>query len=111
MTRPDAASGVLDDDAFDDVGGRLGRVDRALEPEEDVLPADHDHRVDAVREQRSDRVPVETVAVVLEPVDLDPVLLEVLEAAQVLERLGELLAGLDENVGEPNDCSIGASIL
>src|SRR6266508_4265205 len=31
---------VLDDDALEDVGDRLGRVDGLLEPVEDVLPAD-----------------------------------------------------------------------
>src|SRR6266536_1940293 len=77
---------ILDDDAFEDVGGGLGGVDRALEPQEEVPPADHDHRVDAVREQRRDGVAVDAVAVVLEPVDLDPVLLEALEAAQLGER-------------------------
>ena len=65
--------GVLDDDALDDVGDVLGRVDRALEDGEDVLPADHDHRVDAAGEERGDGVAVDPVAVVLEPVDLDPV--------------------------------------
>jgi len=47
-----ATSGVLDDDALEDVGDRLGRIDRALEALVDVLPADHDHRVDAALEQR-----------------------------------------------------------
>ena len=35
---------------------RLAGVDGGLERLEDVLPADHDHRVDPVREQRRDRV-------------------------------------------------------
>src|SRR5919197_588705 len=33
-------SGVLDDDALEDVRARLAGVDRVLEPLEDVLPAD-----------------------------------------------------------------------
>ena len=37
-----------------DVGHVLGRVDRFLEALEDVLPADDDHRVDAVVEQRGE---------------------------------------------------------
>src|SRR5919108_2259471 len=78
-----AASRVLDHDALDDVRRGLGRIDGALEDGEDVLPADHDHRVDPVRKQRRHRVPVQPVAVVLEPVDLDPVVLEILEAAKV----------------------------
>ena len=76
---------VLDDDALDDGRRGLGRVDRPLEPQEYVTPADHDHRVDPVREQRGDRVAVDPVPVVLQAVDLDPVIVEVLEAAQVLE--------------------------
>src|SRR3954449_9518808 len=44
-------SGVLDDDALEDVRRRLGRVDGVLEPLEDVLPADDHHRVDATLEQ------------------------------------------------------------
>ena len=34
---------------FDDVGHALGRVDRRLQALEQVLPADHDHRIDARR--------------------------------------------------------------
>src|SRR3954466_1471996 len=37
------ASGVLDDDALEDVCGGLRRVDRPLQHSEHVLPADHDH--------------------------------------------------------------------
>ena len=40
-----AASAVPDDDALDDVGGRLGRVNCLLEHGEYVLPPDHHHRV------------------------------------------------------------------
>src|SRR4051794_21724077 len=47
-----STSGVLDDDALEDVRRVLGGVDRGLEALEDVLPADDDHRVDAVVEQR-----------------------------------------------------------
>ena len=53
--------------------GLLRRVDRLLEALEDVLPADHHHRVDPVVEQRRDRLAVDPVALVLEPVDLDRV--------------------------------------
>ena len=51
-------------------------------------------------EKRSgDRLADELVALVLEAVDLDPVALEALEAAQVGERLVELLALLDDDRG------------
>ncbi len=50
---------------------------------EDVLPADHDHRVDPALEQRGDRLPGEPVALVLEPVDLDPVRSMSLKPAQI----------------------------
>jgi hypothetical protein len=42
---------ALERDALEHVGRRLARVDGGLERLEDVLPADHDHRVDASREQ------------------------------------------------------------
>src|SRR5215208_6788073 len=44
-------SGVLDDDALEDVRRALAGVDRVLEALEDVLPPDHEHRVDAPLEQ------------------------------------------------------------
>src|SRR3954466_2151927 len=49
-------SGVLDHDALERVRHVLAGVDGFFEPLEDVLPADHDHRVDAVVEQGRDRV-------------------------------------------------------
>ena len=79
----------------------LGRVDRLLEALEQVLPADHDHRVDAVVEQRGDRLAHDAVALVLEPVDLDGVVRDVLEVAHPRHRLGDLAAGLHEDVREP----------
>src|SRR3954470_16320300 len=94
------SSAVLDDYALDDLGGRLGRVDRLLEHREHVLPADYDHRVDPVGEERGDGVTGDPVAVVLEPVDLDPVLVEVLERRQVLQPHRQLLAGGDEDFGQ-----------
>src|SRR6476619_5824246 len=81
--RSELTSRVLDDYALDDLGGGLRRIDRLLEHGEHVLPADHDHRVDAVGEQRGDRVARDPVALVLEPVDLDPVFVQVLEVGKV----------------------------
>ena len=65
----------------------------------DVLPLDQLDRVAAAREQVGDGLARELVALVLEAVDLDPVPLEALEAAQVGERLLELLALLDDDRG------------
>ena len=50
---------VLDDDALERVDRGLRRVDRVLQALEDVLPADHHHRVDAVIEQRRHGLPVD----------------------------------------------------
>ena len=44
-------SGVLDDQAVEDVHCLAAAVDRVLEPLVDVLPADHDHRIDATVER------------------------------------------------------------
>src|SRR3954451_12479856 len=91
---------VLDDDAFEDVGHALGGVDRLFQALEDVLPADHHHRVDAVVEQRRDRLARDSVAVVLEAVDLDCVVRDVFEAAQPRHRLGDLARGGVQHVSE-----------
>src|SRR3954469_9743402 len=64
-----ASSAVLDDDALERVRHMLEGVDGLFEALEDVLPADHDQRVDPVVEQRRDRVAARAVPVVLEPVD------------------------------------------
>src|SRR6185369_13584727 len=52
MSLPTRDLGVLDDDALEHVRHVLARIDRLLEALVDVLPADHDHGVDAVVEQR-----------------------------------------------------------
>src|SRR5882762_1027473 len=76
-----AALGVLDDDALEDVGDRFARVDRLLETLEDVLPADHHHRVDSALEERGDRLAHDAIAVVLQTVDLHRVVGDVTEVA------------------------------
>ena len=68
-------------------GDALRRVDRVLEPLEDVLPADHQHRVDPRLEQRGERLAHDPVALVLVAVDLDREVVDVLEAAQPRDRL------------------------
>src|SRR5215217_5552909 len=93
-------SGVLDDDALEDVRGRLAGVDCVLEPLEDVLPVDHEHRVDPPLEQRGERLADHPVTLVLEPVDLDRVVADVLEPAQSRHRAGDLPRRLVEDVGE-----------
>ena len=68
-----APAALLERDPLEHVRDGLARVDRRLERLEDVLPADHDHRVDAAGEQRRDAVALQPVALVLETVDLDEV--------------------------------------
>ena len=80
---------------------RLGRVDRVLEALEDVLPADHEHRVDPALEQRRERLADDAVALVLEPVDLDREVADVVEVAQARHRLARS--------GAPPACRIRAS--
>src|SRR5262249_4853203 len=60
-------------------------------------PLDDLDRVAAAGEEVGDRLASELIALVLEPVDLDPVVLEAAEATQVLERHFELLALLDDD--------------
>jgi hypothetical protein len=93
--------GVLDDDALEDVRHVLGGVDRVLEALVEVLPPDHDHRIDAVAEQRGHRLPAHAVAIVLQTVDLDREVRDVLERAQARHRLGDLPARLEQDVRQP----------
>src|SRR5262245_51929592 len=99
-TTTPSPSRVFDDYALEYLGRGLGGVDRLLEHREHVLPADHDHRVDAVGEERGDGVAGDPVAIVLEPVDLDPVLVEILERGQVLQSHRQLFAGGNEDFGQ-----------
>src|SRR3954447_12959047 len=92
---------VLDDDALERVGHVLAGVDGLFEALEDVLPPDHDHRVDAVVEQRRDGVAARAVAVVLEAVDLHREVRQVLEGAQPRHRLLDLARRLQEDVRHP----------
>src|SRR3954471_5181992 len=100
-SRSESTSGVLQHDRLEHVRTLLGRVDPALEPLVDVLPADHGHRVDAVVEQRGHRLARDPVAVVLEAVDLDGVVRDVVEVAQARHRLGELTGAREQHVREP----------
>src|SRR3954454_15259690 len=93
-------SAVLDHDALEGVRDGLARVDRGLEALVDVLPAQHDHRIDAVVEQGGHGFPGHAVAVVLQPVDLDREGVDVGEGAQAGHRLLDLPRGLQEDVGQ-----------
>ena len=64
--RRDSPLRVLDDDALDAVAGGAAAVDAGLQRIVDVLPAEHEHRVDRVVEQRGESVAVEPVALALE---------------------------------------------
>src|SRR5687768_11963294 len=90
-------SGMLDDDPLDHVGHVLARIDRVLEERVEVLPLDDLDRVVAVREQCRDRLARDPITVVLEPMDLDPMGADVLEALELLERANDLLALLHDD--------------
>src|SRR5919108_251530 len=94
---PADASCVLYDNPFEDVGGVLTGVDGVLDPFEDVLPADHDHRVDSVSEERGERLTQQSVSLVLESVHLDEVMVEVAKTAQALKGLRDVAAAVLEH--------------
>ena len=64
---------VLDHDALEDVGDVLAAVGRVLEEVERLLPLHHDDRIALFVEQPADRLLVDAIGFVLEPVDLDRV--------------------------------------
>src|SRR3954452_9031041 len=96
----DASAAALHADALEHVGDVLTGVDGGLERLEDVLPADHDHRVDPRDEQRGDRVAAEAVGLVLEPVDLDAARPHLAAVSQRPQREADLLTRGDQDVGE-----------
>ena len=87
------ALSVLDHDAFEDVGDVLAAVGRLFEEVERFLPL-HDHdRIALVVEQPADRLLMDAVGFVLEPVDLDGVAEDALAAAPERRAPGGLLLG------------------
>ena len=74
-------SDTLHHEALERVARVTAGVDGLLEPLVDVLPADHDHRVDAAVEQRAERAALEPVALVLEVVDGEDVRAQLLAAS------------------------------
>src|SRR5919205_1550604 len=65
------ASCVLDDDALDDVGGALAAVDGGFELLVNLFPLDDVERVGRALEELGERLVVEVVALVLQPMDFD----------------------------------------
>jgi hypothetical protein len=102
-------SGVLDDDALEDVRDALARVDRASSarrcPSSGSRPSGRSRRRTATRSPRGD-----PVAVVLQAVDLDHEVADVAEPRSG-HRLGDLARALQQDVGQALGLSIGASIL
>jgi hypothetical protein len=109
IARSMGVAGFLDRDLLDDVGDLLEGVDRALEGGDDVLELEDLDRLEVAAEELGESTPIALVAAVLEPVDLDPVLVEVGHRAQLRHGLGgDLRAALDdldlvENLGREVD--------
>src|SRR6478752_647725 len=114
-----SGSGLLDRDALDDVGNLLERVGGVLEAVDDGLDLDQVDRVGRVVEEGRHHLAVQRVGLVLEPVDLDPVALEVLETVGHglalrrldLEEPGQLVGRLDEELGRGGEESEKAGVL
>ena len=93
-------SGVLQDDAFDDVGHVLAAVRGRLQLLVDVLPLDDVDRVLAVLEERRERVLLDPVSLVFLGMDLDAVLekgARQLHAAHLGQQHGDDLRGVDQH--------------
>ncbi len=93
---------MLDDDPLDDVGHILAHVNGRLEECVDILPPDDLDRIPAAAEEVGDRGARESIAFVLQPMNLDPVLFQPAKALQVAERLVDLHALLDDDGGHLN---------
>src|SRR5205823_5521680 len=71
--------GLLDGDRLDGVGDVLEGVRGRLELFRDLLQLEHGERIEVAAEQPGDESAVQLVGLVLDPVDLDPVVAEVLQ--------------------------------
>src|SRR5687768_13510305 len=85
-------SGMRDDDALDHVRRVLARVDRLFEQRIHILPLDDVHRIASAGEQVGYGLACDSITLVLEPMDLDPVGLHVPEGVELLEGSNDLLA-------------------
>src|SRR2546421_7638231 len=102
-------SGMLDDDALDDVGDVLTLVEAVLEQGVQVLETDEVDGIDPVGEELPDRVTRDAVSLVLEPVDLDPVGGEVALRAKTADGVAELQRRITDQRCLPS-CSHGYSV-
>src|SRR3954449_11160731 len=93
-------SGLLDGDRFDGVGDVLERVSRGLQLLGHLLQLEHHQRVDLTVEQPRHEPSVLLVGLVLEPVDLDPVVAQVLQRLQPGHGLRGQLRGAHEQLGQ-----------
>src|SRR5688500_17768333 len=90
-------SGMRDDDALDHVRRVLARVDRLFEQRIHILPLDDVHRIASAGEQIGYGLPRDSITLVLQAMNLDPVVLDVLERVELLERPYDLLALLHDD--------------
>src|SRR5262245_6063686 len=96
------ASGMLEDDALDDVGDVLATIGRALERFVDLLPLHDEQWIGGLAEELRDGVAKDLVALVLESVHLDARVendLGLLQIAEPAHGHHQRLRGSDEHVG------------
>src|SRR5712691_2917431 len=96
-----ANSCVLDEDVADPVSGGLAGVDGVLERFVDVLPADHDHGIDAiVLEKARAGGACDVVSLVLDCLDREDLLRRAPEPLQPAEQRRELCGRAYEQPAE-----------
>src|SRR3954451_11469874 len=93
-------SGVLHDDAFEDVGDVLAAVRGLLEKIQDLLPLDDRDGVLLVLEERLHGGLVGTVGFVLEAIDFDRALGDALALFERLQRADDLLDRIAHQLGQ-----------
>src|SRR5438876_4124417 len=90
-------SGVLHDDPLEDVGDVLAAVGGLFEEVQDLLPLDDFDRVLLFREEGADGRLKGAVRLVLEAVDLDRPLRDAFAAFERLDRVDDLLGGIEDD--------------
>src|SRR5439155_1133061 len=94
VTSSKSCSGILDRRRFQHVGDVLALVHRGFEEIVEVFPFDEVARAGAIREELGQRLPGDSITIVLQVVDREPVGSEIPESLQVGDGLFDFLPRL-----------------
>ncbi len=99
----------------------LASINSSLKRLKNILPADHNHRVDATSKQSSNSIPLQAIALVLQAMDLNKARAKIFAAVQRAQRSKDLRASSNKHISElkglchrrfnPIQVKLGSSLL